>query len=38
MEFTSKAGFVFIIGLMVFFTWNDIVQLRVFDAIRGFFS
>jgi regulator of sigma E protease len=38
MDFTSKAGFVFIIGLMVFFTWNDIVQLRIFDAIRGLFS
>ncbi|MBI3419232.1 MAG: RIP metalloprotease RseP [Proteobacteria bacterium] len=38
MEFTSKAGFVFIIGLMIFFTWNDIVQLNVFNAIRGFFS
>ncbi len=38
MEFSSRAGFVFIISLMLFFTWNDIVQLQVFDAIRGFLS
>ncbi len=38
LEFSAKAGFVFIIGLMVFFTWNDIVQLRIFDSIRGLFS
>jgi regulator of sigma E protease len=38
MAVSAKAGFVFIIGLMVFFTWNDIVQLRIFDSIRGLFS
>jgi regulator of sigma E protease len=38
MEFSAKAGFIFIIGLMVFFTWNDIVQLHIFDSIRGLFS
>lgn len=38
LEFTSKAGFVFIIGMMIFFTWNDLVQLRVVSYVLGLFS
>jgi regulator of sigma E protease len=38
MEFTSKVGFLFIVSLMIFFTWNDLVQLRVVSYVLGLFS
>ncbi len=37
-ELSSKAGFVFIIGLTLFFTWNDLVQLHVFSFVKGLFT
>lgn len=38
MEFTSRVGFGLIIGMMIFFTWNDIVQLRIVNYVLGLFS
>ncbi len=38
MEFTSKVGFFFIISMMLFFTWNDINQLQIFNYVKGLFS
>lgn len=37
-EFSTKIGFAFIICMMVFFTWNDLVQLKIFSAIIGLFT
>lgn len=36
--FTSKLGFIFIISMMVFFTWNDLVQLKIVSYVLGLFS
>lgn len=38
MDFTSRIGFALIIGMMIFFTWNDLVQLRVVSYVLGLFS
>jgi regulator of sigma E protease len=38
MEAFSRVGFFLIIGMMIFFTWNDLVQLRVVSYVRGLFS
>jgi regulator of sigma E protease len=37
-EWASMAGLSLVIGLMVFVTWNDIVQLRVVDFFGSLFS
>ena len=37
-EYASIAGLTTVIGLMVFVTWNDIVQLRVVDFFHSLFS
>ncbi|NDE91672.1 MAG: RIP metalloprotease RseP, partial [Alphaproteobacteria bacterium] len=38
LDFTSRIGFFFIISMMLFFTWNDFVQLRIFSYVMGLFS
>lgn len=37
-EFSSKLGFVFIISMMLFFTWNDLVQLKIVSYVIGLFT
>ena len=37
-EYASVAGLTTVIGIMVFVTWNDIVQLRVVDFFSSLFS
>lgn len=38
MEFSSKAGLLFIVCLTVFFTWNDLVQLRIVNFVMDLFT
>ncbi len=38
MEATSRVGFFFIIGMMLFFTWNDLNQLHIVSYVKGLFS
>jgi regulator of sigma E protease len=37
-EIGSRVGVVFLLSLMVFVTWNDLVHLKVVSYIRSFFS
>lgn len=37
-ELAFKVGFTLVIGLMIFVTWNDIVQLKVIDFFGSLFS
>jgi regulator of sigma E protease len=37
-EYALRFGFFMVISLMVFVTWNDLVNLRVVDMIAGLFS
>ncbi|MGB1548589.1 MAG: site-2 protease family protein, partial [Alphaproteobacteria bacterium] len=37
-EIGFRLGLAFVLTLMVFATWNDIVRLPVADYIRGLFS
>ncbi len=37
-NFGFQVGLVMILGLMVFATWNDLVNLKVIDALRGLVS
>lgn len=37
-EWASMAGMTLVIGLMVFVTWNDVVQLKVFEFFGSLFS
>jgi regulator of sigma E protease len=37
-EMASVTGLVLIVALMVFATWNDLVQMNVFNLIRSFFN
>ncbi len=37
-EYSARAGFTVIMFLMVFATWNDLVQFKVVSYIRGLFS
>ncbi len=37
-EYALRTGFVMVIGLMLFATWNDLVQLKFFDYIAGLIS
>jgi regulator of sigma E protease len=38
MELTSKVGFFLIISMMLFFTWNDLIQLKIVSYVMGMFS
>ncbi len=38
MEYGFRVGLALILALMVFATWNDLVQFRIVDAVRSFFS
>ncbi|MGY8961337.1 MAG: site-2 protease family protein, partial [Alphaproteobacteria bacterium] len=37
-EWASMVGLSLVIGLMIFVTWNDIVQLRVVEFFGSLFS
>ncbi len=37
-EYAFRMGFAFIIGIMLFATWNDLVQLNVIDYLVNFVS
>ncbi len=37
-EHALRFGFLVVLSLMVFVTWNDLVNLRVFEYIAGWFS
>ena len=37
-EYGARVGAAFVLSLMLFATWNDLVHLRVFSYIRGLFS
>jgi len=37
-EYGFRLGLTLVLGLMVFVTWNDLVQLRVFDFITQLFT
>lgn len=38
MDFSAKAGFAFIIAMTLFFTWNDLVQLRIINFFTSLFT
>ena len=38
MEFANLAGLTMVLGLMVFVTWNDLTQMRVFEYLGSFFG
>lgn len=38
MDFSAKAGFAFIIFMTLFFTWNDLVQLRIINFFTSLFT
>lgn len=33
-EYVLRVGFVFLLGIMFFATWNDLSQMNVFDAVK----
>ncbi|MDD2326264.1 MAG: RIP metalloprotease RseP [Alphaproteobacteria bacterium] len=37
-EYAARAGGLFVVSLMIFATWNDLVHLRVFSFLSGLFS
>lgn len=37
-EYGFRLGLTLVLGLMVFATWNDLVQLKVFDFIKQLFT
>lgn len=37
-EYALRTGFAFVIGLMLFATWNDLVQLKFFDYLANMIS
>ncbi len=37
-EYGARVGAAVVLSLMLFATWNDLVQLRVFSYLRGLFS
>ncbi len=37
-EYALRFGFLMVLSLMVFVTWNDLANLRVFEYIAGLFS
>jgi regulator of sigma E protease len=38
MEFANLTGLTMVLGLMVFVTWNDLTQMRVFEYLGSFFG
>jgi regulator of sigma E protease len=38
MEYANMTGLTLVLGLMVFVTWNDLTQMRVFDYLGSFFG
>lgn len=38
MEYANLTGLTLVLGLMVFVTWNDLTQMRVFDYLGSFFG
>jgi regulator of sigma E protease len=37
-EYALRVGLVFLLGIMLFATWNDLVQLKVFDYVKHLIS
>ncbi|MGE3770472.1 MAG: RIP metalloprotease RseP [Bdellovibrionales bacterium] len=37
-EYAARSGFALLIGIMVFATWNDLVQLKIFSSLKQLFS
>jgi len=37
-EYALRVGLVFLLGIMLFATWNDLVQLKAFDYIKSLMS
>ncbi len=37
-EFGFRVGLLFVLSVMILFTWNDLVHLRVFEFLEGMFS
>jgi len=37
-EYSFRFGLILVLILMVFATWNDLVQLKVFEFIKNFIS
>jgi regulator of sigma E protease len=37
-EYALRVGLVFLLGIMLFATWNDLVQLKVFDYVKRLIS
>lgn len=37
-EYMLRVGLLFLLFIMVFATWNDLAQLKVFDYVKGLFS
>lgn len=37
-EYALRVGLVFLLGIMLFATWNDLVQLKVFDYVKNLVS
>ncbi len=37
-EYALRVGLTFLLGIMLFATWNDLVQLKVFDYVKNLIS
>lgn len=37
-EYAARGGFAFLVGIMLFATWNDLVKLEIFTAIKHLFT
>lgn len=37
-EYAARSGFAFLIGIMLFATWNDLVKLEIFSGIKHLLS
>jgi regulator of sigma E protease len=37
-EYSFRIGLAFVVGLMLLATWNDLIQLEVFDYVGRLFS
>lgn len=37
-EYALRVGLVFLLGIMLFATWNDLVQLKVFEYVKNLIS
>ena len=38
LEFGYRIGFALVISLMIFATWNDLLNLHILDFVSGIFS